>query len=58
MTPMIETYELPSVPNLKVVRDAHGGHWLCAGRVNSYTDLHGEGCVPLDEIVYDRGFGG
>jgi hypothetical protein len=45
-------------PNVKLVRDSSNRSWLCDASASSSSDLHAQGCVLFDEIVYDRDFGG
>jgi hypothetical protein len=57
---MMNTLSEPteSTPNVKMVRDSGGSLWLCDASAGNDGDLAGQGCVRVEEIVYDRMFGG
>lgn len=44
--------------NVRVITDAHGREWTCWEEGSAGPELHERGCEPVDEVVYDRGFGG
>ncbi len=47
-----------SRPNVKYLVDGNGRGWICEGHVRKDDDPRQQACVPAEEIIYDRMFGG
>lgn len=47
-----------SIPSLRYLVDENGNHWFCDAEAEKSKPLAGQACIPAEDWIYDRNFGG